>query len=87
MSWDAEAAEQALRSEWVARHDLRADVPAAVFDVVRCSDGEFFIALPYVGSAPSGTRLSVVGRSPEEAVARALREIDCRGSGEFFRGF
>jgi hypothetical protein len=87
MRWDEEAAEQALRSEWVGARDLREDVPARVFDVVRCSDGEFFISLPYVGSAPSGTRLSVVGRSPEQAVARALREIECRGSGEFFRGF
>lgn len=87
MRWDQEAAKQAVRSEWTSSRGANSDAPAQVFDVLRSSDGTFRIDLPYVGSAPAGTRLSVVGRSADEAVARALREIECRGSGEFFRGF
>lgn len=83
MRWD----EEAVRSEWTLKKDTESEVPAEVFEVFRRADGTFFIALPYVGSAPAGTRLHVVGRSADEAVARALREIECRGSGEFFRGF
>lgn len=86
MSWDEEAAEKAVHWEWTsAKHG--ADAPAQVFEVLQRSDGTFFIALPYAGTPPAGTRLQIVGRSAEEAVARALREIECRGSGEFFRGF
>lgn len=87
MRWDEEAAKRAVRSEWTASRDAKAGAPAEVFDVLRFSDGTFVIELPYAGSAPAGTRLRVVGRSADEAVARALREIECRGSGEFFRGF
>lgn len=86
MRWDEEAAEQALRSEWVGARDLREDVPARVFDVVRCSDGEFFISLPYVGSAPSGTRLSVVGRSRNRlSLARSARS-NVEGAASSFGG-
>lgn len=86
MRWNEEAATEAVRSEWGIRHGETAR-RAAVFEVYQRADGKFLIALPYDGPAPAGTRLRVVGRSAAQAIARALREIECRGSGEFFRDF
>lgn len=85
MKWDEEAAAEVVRSAWAYKE--ASDGRAEVFTVFECSDGTYHVSLPYVGSAPAGTRMHVVGRSADHAVARALREIDCRGSGGFFRGF
>lgn len=90
MRWDAGDTIEALRSAWSSRTnaDRQSEGPAAVFEVFERDDGNYQIDLPYVGQQPpAGTRLAVVGKSAEEAIARALREIECRGSGEFFRGF